>query len=164
FDFIADAILARVGAQPQFSLVLDVGCGTGYHVDRITRGISGDCRGLGLDVAREAARLAARNHPALGFVVADIWADWPVQSAATDRLISIFAPKNSAEMARVLSRGGALAVVYPGPQHLGELRRALGLIGMRPGKGRDYRRGLHAFARDIAHDRIVRTVPVHHDE
>src|SRR5262249_30202111 len=78
--------------------------------------------------------------------------------------VSIFAPKNFAEMARVLRPGGALAVVYPGPQHLLELRQALGLTGMRPGKGDDYRRGLEDFARDIAPDRIVRTVPVDHGE
>jgi 23S rRNA (guanine745-N1)-methyltransferase len=164
FDFIADAILARLPARRQISRVLDVGCGTGYHLDRIARGLRPDCRGLGLDGAKEAARMAAQRHASLGFVVADIWADWPLQSAAADLLISIFAPKNFAEMARVLSPGGEVAVVYPGPQHLLELRQALGLIGIRPGKGCDYRHGLQDFARDIAHDRIVRTVPFHHGQ
>jgi len=164
FDFIADAILARLAARRQIAQVLDVGCGTGYHLDRITRGLRPDCRGLGLDGAKDAARTAAQRHSSLGFVVADIWADWPVQSAATDLLISNFAPKNFAEMARVLSPGGALAMVYPGPQHLLELRQALGLIGMRPGKGDDYRRRIEAFGDDIAHDRIVRTVTLHHGQ
>src|SRR5262249_53566878 len=162
FDFIADAILARVAARRQIARVLAAGCGTGYQLDRINPRLRAGCRGLGLDGAKDAARMAAQGHASLGFVVADIWADWPVQSAAIDLLISIFAPKNFAEMARVLGPGGALAVVYPGPKHLRELRQALGLIGMRPGKSRDYRRGLQDFARDIAHDRIVRTVPVHY--
>jgi 23S rRNA (guanine745-N1)-methyltransferase len=42
FDFIADAIVAHTHRQrsPATSLVLDVGCGTGYHLDRAARGLA----------------------------------------------------------------------------------------------------------------------------
>jgi 23S rRNA (guanine745-N1)-methyltransferase len=65
FDFIADAILAQarhaVGAS--VPLVVDAGCGTGYHLDRVVRGLATrtgrSCGGLGLDLSREAALIAA---------------------------------------------------------------------------------------------------------
>ena len=62
--------------------------------------------GLGLDTAREAARRAARRSPQHGFVVADLWEEWPVKSAVADLVLSIFEPKNFAETARVLTPGG----------------------------------------------------------
>jgi 23S rRNA (guanine745-N1)-methyltransferase len=52
-----------------------------------------------------------------------------VQDDVADLVLSIFAPKNFAEFARVLRPGGWLAVVYPGAVHLIELRRRFGLIG-----------------------------------
>jgi SAM-dependent methyltransferase len=62
------------------------------------------------------------------FAVADLWAEWPVHDAVTDLVMSIFAPKNFAEMARVLRPGGWLVVAYPGPDHLIELRDRFGLL------------------------------------
>ena len=44
--------------------------------------------------------------------------------------LSIFGPRNAAETGRVLGPGGALIMATPGPAHLGELRRPLGLIGI----------------------------------
>jgi 23S rRNA (guanine745-N1)-methyltransferase len=51
-----------------------------------------------------------------------------VRDTAVDLVISVFAPKNFAEAARVLRPGGRLAVVYPGPDHLVELNDRFGLI------------------------------------
>jgi 23S rRNA (guanine745-N1)-methyltransferase len=70
--------------------------------------------------------------------MADLWVDWPVHDAALDLVISIFAPKNFAETARVLRPGGWLAVVYPGPDHLVELSHPFALMRQHEGKGRRY--------------------------
>jgi len=83
---------------------------------------------LGLDISKDAARQAARRWPGPAFAVADLWGEWPVHDAAIDLVISIFAPKNFPEMARVLRPGGWLAVAYPGPDHLIELRNRFGLL------------------------------------
>jgi 23S rRNA (guanine745-N1)-methyltransferase len=64
----------------------------------------------------------------LAFAVADLWGERPVHDAAIDLIISIFAPKNFPEMARVLRPGGWLAVACPGPDHLIELRDRFGLL------------------------------------
>src|SRR5262249_48240783 len=51
-----------------------------------------------------------------------------VHDAVTDFIVSIFAPKNFLEMARVLRCGGWLVLAYPGPEHLIELRDRFGLL------------------------------------
>jgi 23S rRNA (guanine745-N1)-methyltransferase len=85
--------------------------------------------GLGrLDISKDAARHAPRRWPTLAFAVADLWADWPVKDAIIDLVISIFAPRNFSEAARVLRRGGWIAVVFPGPEHLRELSHRFGLL------------------------------------
>src|SRR5262245_41850870 len=80
--------------------------------------MTGPVIGLGLDISKDAVRYAARHWPTLAFAVADLWGEWPVHDAAADLVVSIFAPKNFPEMARVLRHGGWLALAYPGPEHL----------------------------------------------
>ena len=161
FDFIADAIVAHAGRQRSQAtpLVLDAGCGTGYHLDRVTRGLA--AAGLGIDLAKDAVHMAARDHEALAFAVADVWSAWPVATAAADLLISVFAPKNFAEMARTLRPGGRLAMAYAGPDHLIELREMFGLIDPQPDKHASYRRRMQGLG-GILHDRLCRSVPMSH--
>ena len=170
FAFIADAIVAhtrrpRSRATP---LVLDAGCGTSYHLDRVTRDLAAEtgrpCAGLGIDLARDAVRMAASDHEALAFAVADVWSEWPVGSATADLLINIFAPKNFAEMARALRPDGRLAMAHAGPDHLIELREMLGLMDPQPGKGASYRRQMQGLGAGILHDRLRRSVQMSHAE
>ncbi len=122
-----DAVAAMVAAQmdevaPVSRRILDAGSGTGHHVARIAARLHSSGVSLGLDISKHAARLAARRWPTLAFAVADLWGEWPVDDATVDLIVSIFAPKNFGEMARVLRPGGWLALAYPGPEHLIELR------------------------------------------
>jgi SAM-dependent methyltransferase len=110
------------------SHVLDAGSGTGHHVARIASSLPSSVISLGLDISKDAARQAARRWPTTAFAVADLWSEWPVHDAATDLVISIFAPKNFPEMGRVLRPGGWLVVTYPGPDHLIELRDRFRLL------------------------------------
>jgi 23S rRNA (guanine745-N1)-methyltransferase len=84
--------------------------------------------GLGLDISSAAGRHAARRWPSLAFATADVWRQWPVRDAEADLVMSVFAPKNFAETARVLRPGGLLEMAYPGPNHLAELRQGFGLM------------------------------------
>ena len=95
--------------------VLDAGCGTGHHLAGVAAALRTPVVGLGVDIARIAAQRAARRWQELAFAVADVWTEWPVQDEAADLVLSIFAPKNFAEMSRVLRPGGWLALAYPGP-------------------------------------------------
>jgi len=133
FDSITSAIARHVqhtGEKPQCGCwhVLDGGFGTGHQLAQIETALSLPAIGLGLDISQDAARHAARRWPRLAFAVADLWAEWPVKDVAIDVVISIFAPRNLPEAARVLRPGGWIAVAYPGPEHLRELSHRFGLL------------------------------------
>jgi 23S rRNA (guanine745-N1)-methyltransferase len=133
FDAIAAAIANHVrheGEKPKGCCwhVLDCGFGTGHHLAKIEAALPSRVIGLGLDISKDAARRAARRWPGLAFAVADLWAEWPVKDEIIDLVITIFAPRNFPETARVLRRGGWMAVAYPGPEHLRELRHRFGLL------------------------------------
>jgi 23S rRNA (guanine745-N1)-methyltransferase len=138
-----DAVAATVAAHisdvaPVSRHVLDAGSGTGHHLARIAARLHGSVTGLGLDISKDAVRQAARRWPKPAFAVADLWGEWPVHGAAVDLIVSIFAPKNFREMARVLRPGGWLALAYPGPGHLIELRDRFGLLRQSEGSSGHY--------------------------
>jgi len=147
FDPVIAALVRRVsdgeGARAHWR-VLDAGCGTGHHLAGTTAALPAPAVGLGLDVAADAARSAARRWPGLAFAVTDVWAAWPVRDQEVDLVISSFAPKNFAETARVLRGGGWLAVIHPGPDHLIELVRRFGLMRQRDDKAGRYRAAMEA--------------------
>jgi 23S rRNA (guanine745-N1)-methyltransferase len=134
-DFVAGAIAAAVG---EAQAVLDAGCGTGFHLARVVERLPASV-GAGIDLSKEAAVWCARRHSNLAFAVADIWKSWPIRDRSLDLVTSIFAPKNYAEMARVLRPGGTLVLVFPGERHLGELRDTFRLLGLSARKAEHYR-------------------------
>lgn len=131
FGFVSEALRAVVPATAE--RLLEVGAGTGHYLaglveDRPAR------RGVALDVSRAAARRAARAHPRVASVVADVWKGLPVRTGSLDVVLCVFAPRNIVEFARVLAAGGLVVVVTPGPGHLGGLRRKYGLLGVEADK------------------------------
>jgi len=141
FDGIAAMIAEHIrqrAANAGSQRVLDAGCGTGHHLAGVAAALPLPVIGLGLDISRDAARLAARRWSLLAFAVADLWTEWPVQDQAVDLVLSVFAPKNFPEAARVLRPGGWLALAYPGPCHLIELRRRFGLLRQHEDRTRRY--------------------------
>jgi 23S rRNA (guanine745-N1)-methyltransferase len=130
-DFIATAIARHVARRAESRSVwriLDAGSGTGHALAKIAAALATPCVGLGLDISKSAARYASRRWPSEAFAVADVWGDWPVRDASADLVISMFAPKNFAETARVLRPRAWLAAAYPGPEHLIELRQRFPLL------------------------------------
>lgn len=120
---LADAVTADGSPRS----VLDAGGGTGAHLAGVLDRVPGAV-GVVLDVSRYAARRAARAHPRAMAVVADVWSRWPVRAAAVDRVIVVFAPRNGAETARVLTPSGRLVVLTPAAGHLAELVGSLELL------------------------------------
>ena len=53
---------------------------------------------------------------------------------AVEAVLSIFAPRNLGEFARVLTADGRLLVLAPNPGHLAVLRERFGLLAIEPGK------------------------------
>jgi SAM-dependent methyltransferase len=117
---LADEASTVEGPESSEPVVLDVGAGTGHCLaavlDRLPR-----ARGIAVDASRDAARRAARAHPRIAAVRADIWQQIPLGDATVDLALCVFAPRNVNELVRVLRPDGALVVVTPAPEHLLEL-------------------------------------------
>lgn len=124
---IADAVAAAAQVDTGEGCVLDLGAGTGYYLAAVLERLSA-ARGLALDVSKHALRVAARAHPRIGAVGCDAWAGLPVRDAAAGLAINVFAPRDPAELARVLAPGGSLVVVTPNRGHLAELVSAVGML------------------------------------
>ena len=106
-----------------------MGAGTGHYLARVLDALP-ERIGLALDSSAPALRRAARAHPRAAAVGADVWRDLPLRDGAAALILSVFAPRNAAEMARVLAPGGALLAVTPTTRHLFELVGPLGLLSV----------------------------------
>lgn len=107
--------------------IIDLGAGTGWYLARLLDGLPGRI-GLALDLSKHALRRAARAHPRIAAVACDAWRPLPVRDSVADLVLSVFAPRNAPEIARVLRPGGALVVTTPTERHLRELVERLGLL------------------------------------
>jgi len=107
--------------------VLDVGAGTGYYLAAVLDSLP-NAVGVALDISKHAARRAARSHARASAIVCDAWDRFPIMSASVTVVLSVFAPRNAAEFARVVEPGGIVATVTPTQRHLAELVGALGLL------------------------------------
>lgn len=122
YEPIADAVATELrGART----ILEVGAGTGYY---LTHALGEHARGIALDISVAAARRAARSDSRIAAIVADVWHRLPVLSGVMDAVLCVFAPRNLAEFARVLTPGGRLVVVTPTPAHLASLRESYHLL------------------------------------
>ena len=109
--------------------VVDCGAGTGYYLARLLDRLPGRA-GIALERSRYALRRAARAHPRAGAVACDVWRGLPVAAGAAALAVNVFAPRNGAELRRILRPGGRLVVVTPDRDHLRELTGTLGLLAV----------------------------------
>ena len=126
---LSGALVDEVAEVEASGAVVDIGAGTGHHLARVLDALPGRL-GLALDASPAALRRAARAHPRAAAVGADAWMPLPVRDAVAAIVLSVFAPRNPAEMARVLAPGGALIAVTPTTRHLYELVGPLGLLSV----------------------------------
>lgn len=130
FAPIAQAVtgeLSRVVPDVPGTCVVDVGSGTGHYLARALAEMP-EVAGIALDISKFALRRAARAHPRIGAVGCDVWRTLPVKTGAAGAALNVFAPRNGAEIKRVLSPGGTLVVVTPAPHHLAEIVGPLRLV------------------------------------
>jgi 23S rRNA (guanine745-N1)-methyltransferase len=107
--------------------VLDLGCGDGYYTAQMEEALK--AAGLavqlcGVDISKHAVRTACRRATEVEWLVAT-GADLPLPDASLDALTLMFSRVMPEPMARVLKPGALLLVVWPGPDHLIELRRLI---------------------------------------
>lgn len=160
----AKVVACRTGAK----VVADAGAGTGHYLARALDGLP-EATGVALDVSKHAIKRAARAHPRLGAVVADVWKPLPLGDDTIDVLLNVFAPRNGAEFARVLKGGGELIVVTPTSRHLSPLVERLGLLSVDDAKERRVAESLNdhfvetgrsalAFEMTLGHDAVEAVV------
>jgi 23S rRNA (guanine745-N1)-methyltransferase len=109
--------------------VADVGSATGHHLAYVLAAPP-ERIGLALDTSTAALRRAARIHPRAAAVGADAWKPLPLRDGVAALVLSVFAPRNADEFARVLAPGGSLLAVTPTTRHLAELVGPLGLLSV----------------------------------
>jgi SAM-dependent methyltransferase len=148
-ELVVRHLRSRDGAEP--GCIVDVGCGTGYYLGRLrdrllAGGVAPPCL-FGTDVSKHAVRRAARAHRDGTFLVADTRTGIPIAANTAVALLDVFAPRDAAELARLLAPDGLLVVVTPGPAHLAELADRVGLVGVQPEKQRAVADGLAPWFR-----------------
>lgn len=131
FQWLGD-LLVELACPGNAGVVVDAGAGTGYHLAALLDRLPG--LGVAIDSSRHALRRAARAHPRICAIRADLWRRLPIADHAATLLLNVFAPRNPAEFHRILNPGGALFSVTPTPQHLAELVEPLGLLSVDPDK------------------------------
>ena len=133
-------------------LVLDLAGGTGHYL-AAALDTQPTAVGLTLELSPYAARRAARAHPRLAAVRTDVWRPLPLATGSCAAVLSVFGPRNAAEIARVLAPEGRLVVVSPAPDHLAEIIEPLGMLSVAPDKSERLSRQLAGFA--VVHDQQV---------
>jgi 23S rRNA (guanine745-N1)-methyltransferase len=144
YEPLSDAINERVCGylvDASSACIADVGCGEGYYIGRLKHYLDGqqawdDICYFGLDVSKEAARLAAKRYKAVRFIVGDVNRNVLFADRSIRVLLDVFAPRNAVEFDRVVAQDGVLLVVIPGPGHLANLRSEFDLLSIEPDKQR----------------------------
>jgi 23S rRNA (guanine745-N1)-methyltransferase len=131
FEPLVDG-LAPPGGWPA-APVVDLGAGTGWYLARALERLP-DAIGVALDVSKPALRRAARAHPRLAAVACDAWGELPLRDGVAGAVLNAFAPRNLAEIARILAPHGTAVIVTAASAHLAELREPLGLLGVEASK------------------------------
>jgi len=133
---LAGLLAAETARGVPVQRLIDFGCGTGYYAAAV-RASLGAGPTLLTDRSPDAVRMSLRTMPDATGVVLDLWRPLPVRDGVAAVALCVFAPRNPTEFARVLRRGGLLAVVVPTPAHLRELREGGAMLDVPSGKSDD---------------------------
>jgi len=118
---LAEEILAQCAAGGDEGLLLDVGCGEGYYLDYLLQHLP-QWRGAGIDISRQALRLAGKRKMARAQLGIASSKRVPLISGLFDRVVTVFAPIDATEIHRLLKDQCKFILVTPGAEHLHELK------------------------------------------
>jgi 23S rRNA (guanine745-N1)-methyltransferase len=156
------AELAAAHAPAGDGILVDLAGGTGHHLAAVLDACP-PRYGLCVEASTHALRRAARAHPRAAAIGADVWAPLPLRAGAAAAVLSVFGPRNVAEIERILVPGGIVVVATPLPEHLAELGRLVGGIGIDPRKTERLAATFRGFERPASH-RVIRRIRLGHDE
>lgn len=122
---LQEEIFARF---PQNGVLADAGCGEGYYTAAIAEHLlkgNKELRLFAFDIAKDAARLAAKKIGRRGEVFVGSCYHVPLLSGSCDAILSVFSPFAGEEFYRILKPDGFLICAVPMPEHLYSLKRAV---------------------------------------
>ncbi|MBG6237956.1 23S rRNA (guanine745-N1)-methyltransferase [Mycetocola sp. CAN_C7] len=151
---VAAAGAAALEAVPGRRRVAEVGCGTGYYLDALVS-VLPNALPLAADLSPDAVRMAVSAVQDAVGVVLDVWQPLPLADASQDLLLSVFAPRNLPEFARVLADDGCLIAVVPTGDHLREARDAGLALDVPGGKADDLVRSASALFVETARAEVT---------
>ena len=107
-------------------VILDSGCGEGYYTEAAAEasGKFGQCEVCGIDISRDAVKMAASRKTGAAFAVASVYR-LPLKSNSISGILSVFSPFADEEFLRTLKTGGFCIEVIPLEKHLWELKRLI---------------------------------------
>lgn len=125
YDFLVEDLLKLKAFKVKKARFLEIGCGTGFYLDKIAREIAAEAV-FGSDVSKEAIRFCAKKYSNYQFSVDNSF-DLSFESENFDLILSVFSPFKSSEIERILSKKGSFIVVRAGQGHLKELYELVGI-------------------------------------
>ncbi len=139
------AFIEQMTVEPSQLHILDAGCGEGYYLGHMhaflrelvhhTANLAGmTISSIGIDLSKEAMRMAAKRYREPFFIVSNLKERLPLQDGSMHVVLNIFAPRNVEEYSRVLAPDGLLLIAIPGPRHLQPLREQLHLLNIEEDK------------------------------
>ena len=129
FDRLTRALVLQIGGLDAPAAVVDLGAGTGHYLSHTLDALPRNL-GIAIDSSPAALRRAARSHERAAAVGADVWKPLPLKDDMAALVLSVFAPRNPAEIARILAPGGYFVAATPTSRHLYELVGPLGLLSV----------------------------------
>lgn len=132
FEPLLERISGRISRELAFDAepphLLDAGCGEGSAlariVDQVHERAGTKLLGAGVDISKEAIRIAARESSRAIWCVADL-ARCPFADRTFGFILNLLSPSNYSEFRRLLSDDGLVIKVIPGSAYLRELREVL---------------------------------------
>lgn len=103
----------------EINTLIDLACGEGYY----TRNFLCDDI-LGIDLSKDAINYACKKDKKNKYCIASIF-DLPIENSSIDCITTLFAPMSVHEIERILNENGHFFAVYPGKNHLYELKETL---------------------------------------
>jgi 23S rRNA (guanine745-N1)-methyltransferase len=103
--------------------VLDLGCGEGYYTAQLKQALP-TAAVYGVDISKAAVKFAAKANSNIQFSVASAY-QLPFAEQCFDAIVRIYAPSKPQELQRLVTPGGYLLTVTPGPQHLLQIKQAV---------------------------------------
>lgn len=114
--------LIELLTKQSIQVLVDAGCGQGYYTNAIHEACH--CETFGFDLSKYAVDEASKAHNGAFYGVCNIF-HMPLSDECADALVSVFAPIDIRENARVLKQKGIFLKVAPGPKHLIDMKKVL---------------------------------------